>query len=281
MTKILSYSRFTPARPPDRVADYDCCLPAIIAAKELLLPDWEIHIACDHDGYDGFWEWRDFVTLGIPARPTTDPPSLIQGMLWRLHPVLPSYEDTEIVAFRDLDSVILPSEAWALNDFCAFGSVVHGICDSVEHGVPFMGGLTALNVERLRRFHPDAAKTLAEDVTEIIYQASSPGDVWHRRGFDQTLYDNHFAPFLGKHDLIHGFSMSPGLRKRLHRHNASVLSVASQRERDSHERSIAGHIGAVVSPDNAKRLCAWYIERLRREGKRDVAESLVAIHPIT
>ena len=110
------------------VRDYEEAMPPAVAAARILLPSWEVRI--HHDGCSP-WIERAAAAGHVVAVDCGAAPELGKAALWRMMPLF----DDNVEAFitRDLDAVMMPLEAGAVQQWIASGYPLHMIHDHQLH----------------------------------------------------------------------------------------------------------------------------------------------------
>lgn len=157
--------------------------------NRLLYPGWQTAVFIDGETAARYGEL--FVALGAAVTVQPGPPSLCEGMLWRMIPVFG--DDCTHVLCRDADAITTYREACAVTEWLASGKTAHVLRDDPMHGAALMGGMSGFDCGKLR-----AAAGLGS-WGEMI---ATFGDL-SRRGSDQLALGAHIYPKIQHDTLTH------------------------------------------------------------------------------
>jgi hypothetical protein len=157
--------------------------------NKLLYPGWETALFLDDASARAYGEL--FGTMGAHVTVRPGPPSLGEGMLWRMLPIFGSPRDYTHVLCRDADAITTYREACAVAEWLASGRTAHALRDDPAHTAPLMGGMVGFDCAKLR-----AATGLASWDQMI----ASFGDLSQRRS-DQHALATRIYPSI-RHDTL-------------------------------------------------------------------------------
>lgn len=108
-----------------------------IKAAKLYYPSWKCRIYCANN-IPAEWR-RDLFAEGFDVHMRSATHGLHDGLFWRFEAAF----DPKVETFlsRDLDSVVNPREAAAVNAWLETGKRLHTMRDHYEHIMPIMGGM--------------------------------------------------------------------------------------------------------------------------------------------
>lgn len=152
MKRIVSYSIFRdPGRAISTPAEYYADrLQILVRAHHLIWSGWDMYVHHDdaitnHAYWPAMRRMNDARLLRLV--PCGQSMALCLSMLWRLKP---AFEDNcEIVSCRDVDSIPLPNDRAAVEEFIATDKIVHTIHGAPPHG-GLMGGTTSFKAPSMR-----------------------------------------------------------------------------------------------------------------------------------
>lgn len=217
MKKIVSYSYFrsptsiyeAPARGRKAGRQFEQFLPMLVRAHQLVWKGWELWI--HHDSrVTELPYWPALKAMGekgiVHLEHIAHGADLCKAMLWRL---LPAWKgEVAAIACRDVDSVPLPRDRRAVEEWLASGKTVHAIHDNSAHsGV--MGGTTSVRAPRFVELL--ACRDLAQFVSR------GQGIDFTKQGADQDLLNRHLPLYAAEtlvHDLHHLVGDMPGVETR-------------------------------------------------------------------
>jgi len=205
MRPIVSYAYF---RSPtsiyekekgDAAKQFEQFLPMLVRGHYCVWRGYEMRIHHDeHVMTMPYWPAMrrlaeaGLVTL-VPMGPADE---LCKSMLWRMLPVF--VEPDRIVICRDVDSVPMPRDRMAVEEWLLSGAAVHCIHDASAHsGV--MGGTTSV---RSRRFRELVGAQTWKEFVDLAPEHFK----WEKQGTDQHLLNRLLAKFAMEtlvHELHH------------------------------------------------------------------------------
>lgn len=190
--------------------------------NRLLYPGWVTAVYLDGPTADRYAEL--FAALGAAVTVQGGPPSLCEGMLWRMIPIFEPGAPYTHVLCRDADAITTYREACAVAEWLASGKTAHALRDDPMHTVPLMGGMSGFDCGKLR------AATGFGSWREMI---AAFGDL-SRRGSDQIALEAHLYPRVRHdmltHDLTGGRSVetrADGVDPRLWESNLTCRHIGS------------------------------------------------------
>lgn len=137
-------------------------------------------------------ECEGLLKLHYAGKATT----LCQAMMWRMRPAWDP--DVDIVVCRDVDSVPLPRDRRACEEFVRSGLAVHVVHDASAHS-GIMGGTIGLNAAKWRD------KSGFPTLSSFEHEAYSayPTDRWNEHGCDQNFLNAVVLPRVRQDLLLH------------------------------------------------------------------------------
>ncbi len=122
--------------------------------------------------------------------------TLCQSMMWRMRPAWDPAVD--VVVCRDVDSVPLPRDRRACEEFIRTGLAVHVVHEASAHS-GIMGGTIGLNAAAFR----DLAKFPTLDSFEYEAARAYPAERWNEHGCDQNFLNAVVLPRVKDRLLLH------------------------------------------------------------------------------
>jgi hypothetical protein len=161
--------------------------------NRLLYPGWDTVVFLDDQTAARYGEL--FAALGAAAIEVqaSGPPSLCEGMLWRMLPIFAAGGGYTHVLCRDADAITTYREACAVAEWLASGKTAHTVHDDPMHTAPLMGGTTGFDCAKLRE---------AAGFGSWSEMIAAFGDL-SRRGSDQIALGTVVYPKIEHDTLTH------------------------------------------------------------------------------
>jgi hypothetical protein len=166
---VISFSLFVGSFHTTRYSECYCkYAPGSLLSTKILYPEWEIRLY--HDGNIPHNIITLSKTLGIKLFDLGTKDSFAKKCLWR---VLPLFDLTDgVVLCRDIDSVTLPKDRFAVEQFLSLDGSCHNIVDHEQHNIELMGGLCGINVKNFHTAFPDLT---FDTIPNIFFEYTTPG----------------------------------------------------------------------------------------------------------
>lgn len=208
--RIVSYAYFShPASVYQKIKgvaglQFSQFLPMLVRAHHVVWPEWELRIYHDN-AVTRLPYWREMKNLKaqnwLTLNNMGEARTLCGSMMWRMIPVFEP--DVEYVVCRDVDSIPMPKDRRAVEEFIATDSrfAAHVIHDAKAHaGV--MGGTLALRCASFR----EAVKAIS--LEELVSRGVDIN--WDVHGADQQLL-NQLSPLFLNRTMLHELNHDTGL----------------------------------------------------------------------
>ena len=163
---VISFSLFIGT--PRYSACYCKFAPGALLSTRALYPDWEIRVY--HDGNIPHSVKAIATLIDAKLFDLGSLDSFGKKCLWRLIPLFGLTDG--VLLCRDIDSIALPKERFAVEQFLNLHGSCHNIVDHVEHNIELMGGLCGIDTKEFRIAFP----TLTFDtIPHIFFDYVNPG----------------------------------------------------------------------------------------------------------
>ena len=188
-----------------------------LTAARVMFPDWEIRLYYDDNLYSqpstlvSIPKLKDVLNIKLILIEEDAP--LCQAMLWR---ILPLYDlNTETVICRDIDSLLIPKERIAVEEFIKLDGMCHNIIDNTQHNTCLMGGLCGFSGPAFRKFFSLTS-------LDILCQ----GHDMSKKASDQTVLKEKIWPLMESNSVEHDF-ININTRRHFPTHVLSVVDEST------------------------------------------------------